>query len=349
MSSEGDNKIIKELRFLKELDAYFIIENGSIRECNRKSEELFEANKDSLIGKSPAELSPKYQQDGTLSLNSADSKIQEALSNKKSEFEWIHKRLDGTDFYAKINLIEISDDKKMIFANIRDITIEKNLELEIREKEKLIREFLNELSHEVRTPLNGIMGFTELLQDTNLDELQREYLNNIQISSEVLLTSIKNLIKTNKLLEGTRILDLNQSESKESYLEDNKEIRVMIAEDIDINMKLIKTYMKKLLKNVVIFEAKNGLEAIQIAKENIIDIIFMDIQMPECDGIKATYEIRKNENLLQRKVPIIALTANTFFDEDDKHRLSLMDDLLSKPISIKKVEEVLYKYLIREY
>ena len=120
--------------------------------------------------------------------------------------------------------------------------------------------------------------------------------------------------------------------------------KILLAEDFVDNVFVIKEFLKS--EDLEITVAENGKEALSLAKENYYDLILMDIQMPELDGLQATKLIREMEKVNHsphRK--IIALTANAL-KEDKKRCLDAgLDDFLAKPIKKKKLIEVLGKYL----
>lgn len=105
---------------------------------------------------------------------------------------------------------------------------------------------------------------------------------------------------------------------------------VLLVEDNEINRTIVKDMLEK--DGVTVIEAKNGLEAIEAASEQTFDIILMDVSMPVVNGVDATIQIRKN-NDLSSKVPIIGLTAHALKGEQERFIQSGMDACLSKPIS----------------
>ncbi|MDQ1350101.1 MAG: two-component system, sensor histidine kinase and response regulator, partial [Acidobacteriota bacterium] len=116
-------------------------------------------------------------------------------------------------------------------------------------------------------------------------------------------------------------------------------LSILLAEDNLINRKLVDRYLK--MKGWDVVHAQNGTEAIQKYQENSVDIILMDIQMPEMDGYEATLKIRELEASTGKHVPIIALTAHALESYMKKSHSSGMDDYLTKPIDPIKMYRVI--------
>jgi len=116
-------------------------------------------------------------------------------------------------------------------------------------------------------------------------------------------------------------------------------VLVLVAEDHPVNRKLIVAFLKKMGAQVL--EADDGLKAVKIAKENPkIDIVFMDLQMPEMNGLDATKALRKNGY----NGVIVACTAN-HTDEDYKtYSAAGMNDLLGKPYKSDNLKEIILKW-----
>jgi signal transduction histidine kinase/response regulator RpfG family c-di-GMP phosphodiesterase len=123
------------------------------------------------------------------------------------------------------------------------------------------------------------------------------------------------------------------------------EIKLLIAEDNPVNMMLAKALIKRFVPGVKIIEAKDGNEAIESFNLYAPDFILMDIQMQEKDGYSATREIRKLEEGLNTRVPIVALTAGAVKGERERCLEAGMDEYLSKPIIREKLETILKNYL----
>jgi signal transduction histidine kinase/DNA-binding response OmpR family regulator len=117
-----------------------------------------------------------------------------------------------------------------------------------------------------------------------------------------------------------------------------KNIKILVAEDNIINQKVAQTIFKNLGYEIVL--AQNGKDCVKKVSENKYDIIFMDIMMPEQDGLEATAEIRS----LGFKLPIVAMTANAREEDKMKAIDSGMNHYLAKPVRIEEIKEVLIKY-----
>ena len=120
--------------------------------------------------------------------------------------------------------------------------------------------------------------------------------------------------------------------------------KVLIVEDNKINMLLAKTLVKRIISNCIIFEAKDGNEAVELYKKEQPDVILMDIQMPIMNGYEAATEIRKIPKY--QNVPIIALTAGILNGEREKCLEYGMNDYLSKPILAKDLQEMIQKWVL---
>lgn len=117
-------------------------------------------------------------------------------------------------------------------------------------------------------------------------------------------------------------------------------VRILLAEDYIVNQKIAVRMFNKLGYEIDIVE--NGKEAVERVQQSQYDLIFMDVQMPEMDGLEATRVIRK---LLKHNSPmIIAMTANAMPEDKEKCLAAGMDDYLSKPFKPRELQQILEKY-----
>ncbi len=106
--------------------------------------------------------------------------------------------------------------------------------------------------------------------------------------------------------------------------------RILLAEDNIVNQRVVQRILEKNGYSVAV--AANGKEVLEALKKETFDMILMDVQMSEMDGIEATRAIRQMENGSETHVPIIALTAHAMKGDRDRCRAAGMDGYLSKPV-----------------
>ncbi len=120
--------------------------------------------------------------------------------------------------------------------------------------------------------------------------------------------------------------------------------RILVVEDNAINQKVAQGLLKKF--GVQVDLAANGEEAITSLENLPFDLVFMDCQMPVMDGYDATQKIRHSESkVLNRDIPIIAMTANSMEGDREKCLAVGMNDFISKPVNPNKVQEALRRWL----
>lgn len=114
---------------------------------------------------------------------------------------------------------------------------------------------------------------------------------------------------------------------------------ILIAEDTDVNYFLLTAVLKKTRANLI--RVKDGQEAVDFIKNNEVDLILMDINMPRMNGYDATRNIKK----LRSDIPIIVQTAMHFDDENDEAFKAGADDYISKPIDLKTFMSKMERFL----
>jgi len=122
-----------------------------------------------------------------------------------------------------------------------------------------------------------------------------------------------------------------------------KGLSILLVEDNKINRMVVKNALQHYNCNII--EAENGLEVLEILKTRNFDLILMDIQMPEMDGIEATKVIR---NELKLSIPIIALTASAFKTEIEKCKQAGMNDYVTKPFEETVLLQTIVKHTINK-
>ena len=118
-------------------------------------------------------------------------------------------------------------------------------------------------------------------------------------------------------------------------------VQVLLAEDNQESYEMLSEYLEAGGYHVI--RARDGNEAIRIAREQHPDIILMDIQMPEMDGLEATRVLKEDQDLGQ--IPIVALTALAMGGDRERCLEAGVNAYVSKPVSLKKVTELIESLL----
>ena len=116
---------------------------------------------------------------------------------------------------------------------------------------------------------------------------------------------------------------------------------ILIVEDNDKNMKLVRDILQH--QGHATLEAAHGADGVRLALEQRPDLILMDIQLPDIDGITALQEIRQNAAL--DAVPVLAVSASVMPDEQQKVVSSGFDAFITKPIELKQFRETVQRFL----
>jgi signal transduction histidine kinase/CheY-like chemotaxis protein len=115
-------------------------------------------------------------------------------------------------------------------------------------------------------------------------------------------------------------------------------LRILLAEDNLVNQKVAIGMLGKMGHRITL--ATNGLEALEQWRQSDFDLILMDVQMPEMNGLQAATQIRREE-AIGAHVPIVAMTASAMSEERDRCLAAGMDDFISKPVSYKVIEQMI--------
>jgi PAS domain S-box-containing protein len=138
-------------------DAIFIMKGEICIDCNFKASEMFGYSRDQIIGKSAYDLAPEQQYDGSNSKELSRKKIEAVLKGEGQRFEWHYTRSDGRLFDAEVSLNTIKfKEQVFLLAMVRDITLRKRIENELRENKERLQYFVDSLTDWIYSvKLNG--------------------------------------------------------------------------------------------------------------------------------------------------------------------------------------------------
>jgi signal transduction histidine kinase/CheY-like chemotaxis protein len=143
-------------------------------------------------------------------------------------------------------------------------------------------------------------------------------------------------------LQTTASVELQPARVDTAAAHTGAERRILLVEDNAVNEKVATRFLQRL--GYAVDVARNGREGVDAWASGYYDLILMDCQMPVLDGYAATREIRARE-AAARRIPIVALTANTMKDDDLKCKAAGMDDHLSKPLDRERLAKCLALHL----
>ena len=267
----------------------------------------------------------------------------------KSEFCNNHINTNKHNFKKAL----IIEDNQQVASIIKNILQNFTIEADIYENSfENIASFVSENNY------NLLLLDLEYLSETTTIKIINELNNSPNLSVIVMQNSnskfnetgnnknVQSIIKPLKHEALQNFLNQNYSETKQPTKNAKEDISlhspsILIVDDNKINMLLTKTLIQNKVPNSIIYEARNGKEAVDLALEKNPDIIFMDIQMPIMNGYEATSEIRKtNPNTI-----IIAITAGIITGEKEKCLEIGMNDFIIKPIDKILFETTLIKWI----
>ena len=117
--------------------------------------------------------------------------------------------------------------------------------------------------------------------------------------------------------------------------------KVLVVEDNELNMKLFNDLLEA--NGYQVIQTRDGLSALELARQHRPDLILMDIQLPEVSGIEVTKWLKEDDDL--RAIPVIAVTAFAMKGDEQKIREGGCEAYISKPISVMHFLDVVRKHL----
>lgn len=192
-------------------DGIMLVGEEGFIDCNQAALDMFKCPTLALFcSKHPSEFSPLYQPCGGLSSELSRQRIQTAMEEGHCRFDWMHQRLNGEEFFAEVLLSPAKwGGLDVLQGVVRDVSERKKMEQELRlaketaeQSNKAKSEFLAIISHELRTPIHGIIAAQELLLISNLSNLQREEGTLVLHSAQILLSTVNDILDFTKIEAG---------------------------------------------------------------------------------------------------------------------------------------------------
>ena len=180
---------------------------GKVLNVNKAFTEITGFPKEEFIGKNYLEV-PTLLKQHLATYKKMFLSIIHGTYDETIDFKWRHKNGEIRDGQARLKLIKKNAIPVKIQVIVRDVTERRKaqeLQNEVivaQNSAKLKQKFLANISHEMRTPMNGIIGMTEFLADTNLNSQQQNYVDTIKESSESLLNIINDVLNLSKIEQG---------------------------------------------------------------------------------------------------------------------------------------------------
>jgi len=175
-------------------DAVFLINNGKIIDCNDATLQLFDCEKNDVIGSVPLKFSPEKQENGELSSILIEKYLDQAKHGKALRIEWIHKTLKGKTFYAKVSVNKTKINRKTTFIVIvRDVSEDRKQKNELRKLAQDLKDNQEELQQQNE---ELYAQSEELLLQKKIIEQEKEKAKQASKSKSLFLASMSHEIRT---------------------------------------------------------------------------------------------------------------------------------------------------------
>lgn len=222
----------------------------------------------------------------------------------------------------------------------------------VEAESKARTEFYSGISHQIRNPINGMIGMNEMILRESTDPQITGYATDIKKSGIILMEMVNEMLKfsgegPDSEPEVIETVENLQKPSIAGHFTAPK-ASVLVVDDTDVNRRLAEHMLKR--TKIRVTSVSSGKECLEKVKTDLFDVILMDHMMPEMDGIETLHALQDmgNENL-SHSARVIALTANAIEGTREYYLGQGFDDYLSKPVDGRLLEEMLLKYIPDSY
>ncbi|MEX0770543.1 MAG: response regulator [Balneolaceae bacterium] len=193
---------------------------------------------------------------------------------------------------------------------------------------------IEKMSHNLKTPLNSILGYCQLMMgESGLSKDQKKYLNTISENSFRLLNQINVLLDEKDEIQENGTLPVSVQDKKTCGIE-----KILIVDDVSINRTFLRIMLER--HGYQLIEAQNGKEALDRIILDCPDLVLMDIMMPVMDGLETLEIIRSYDDRLS-ELPVIAVTANSRRGNREKLINAGFNGYLQKPFKEEDLIEMI--------
>lgn len=339
-SDISEQKKVFEILFQKSSDGILLIENERVTDCNEAVLEMLKSpNVDEILNKRLSELSPAIQWDGRDSLAKMEEMIQICLEKGKHNFEWIHSRMDGENFWVEVALTALHiQNKEIIHVSWRNISQRKALEASLQQKSQLYKKLNQELDTTVKQQSAHLIQQSRLAQMGEMISMiahqWRQPLASISTITGTLNLSIvmeqfdkeKSLKKLESISEISQHLSSTIDVFRSFFKEDKNSEVFTLSEIIDSCMDIIGPLLTS--KNIIL-------------KSNIDDTLFVKVPPNEFKQVILNFLKNAEDVLVDRNIsePYIWIDV---YEKDSMVHLSIEDNAGGIPEDI--IEKIFDPY-----
>ena len=300
----------------------------------------------------------------------ADNQLRDILEHFRNATgrpaaEAFHHCLGQKDFYVRVQPVCRRDRYDGAIINVIDVSELTQAKERAEYASYRKGQFLASISHQIRTPLNNIAGFAELLSQESLAPEQARFVEMIASSAN----SIREVVEEIVSLSRDHIEEFAEADrtsepegpvaDKGRHREDGAETNaaaadttpksddapaVLIVDDVPENRMLLEVLLKK--QGYSTIQCSSGREAAELSERNQFDLILMDIQMAEMDGFETTRTIRSKG--LNVATPILAMTASSAHQDEQRCLEAGCDDFIRKPIRKEVLLRKVWRFMAQQ-
>ena len=272
---------------------------------------------------------------------------------------------DATSTFASLNrMLILTVSVEIIIVLIISILMSRSTRLRIQSirtqaESEAKTAFLSNVSHEIRTPINTVLGMNEMILRESSERTVLAHAEKVKSAGVVLLEIVNNMLDHARFEEGWANAGAaefaaefrNEIEHAKTINTSGKyratftapDVSLLAVDDNPMNLIVFKGLVKE--TGMMVDAVGSGEEALKYSAEKTYDILFLDHMMPEKDGIETLHDIRSDETNPNHKTVAVCLTANAIAGAREQYLAAGFDEYLSKPVDPEKLEEMILNLL----